>query len=236
METVRLNAILEKPGIHIYPLSRLVHAPAANWEKLIEMIEEGKEKAFAYYLPMREGVALFCSKKGADAEQISGDVVNRARQMGGKRGRTMARDNDNAFRSFVTTFYPQISKFERSLLREIQDGVQLEGVTLFGTPHLEVRDLDDKKRFVFLHAAHWKSKELTVYMQLLSFIVEQKYGGQADQLWCMDLRTGKNVKFKSQESRLQSQCRSAAKHYARFAKVLSSESPPPEHSGWAARS
>jgi hypothetical protein len=210
------------PSIHIYPLSRLVLAPAAKWEQLIKMIEDGKEKAFAYYLPMREGVALFCSRPGADVEAVAAEVVARARQMGGKRGQNMAKDNDAAFRQFVSIFYPQISKFERSLLREGQDGVDLEGINLAGTPHLEVRDANEKTRYVFLHAAKWPESELRVYLQLLAFIIEKKYAASAEQLWCMDLRTGKTVKFKS-GLRLERQCRIAAKHYARFANAIASE-------------
>jgi len=53
-----------KPAVHIYTLSRLVHAPAGRWERKIDEIEKGRDKAYAYYQPMREAVIAYCAAKG----------------------------------------------------------------------------------------------------------------------------------------------------------------------------
>ena len=42
------------PAVHIYTLSRLVHSPAAGWEKQIAKIEAGRVKAYTVVVPARE--------------------------------------------------------------------------------------------------------------------------------------------------------------------------------------
>src|SRR5690349_7658750 len=106
-------------NVHIYPLSRLVHAPAAKWEQLLKSIEEGKSRAFGYYLPLREAVILFCAKGGNNREQIVNDMVARARQMGGSKGARVARDNEEAFRVFEKDFFPRVRQYKRDFLRDL---------------------------------------------------------------------------------------------------------------------
>lgn len=211
-----------KPIIHVYPLSRLVNAPAASWEKFINQIEEGKEKAFGYYLPMREAVVRFCARNAKGFDGILSEMIRRAQGMGGSRGQRIADDNESAFKTFVEEFYPKIGKYKRDLLRDVQDGVVYEGITVLGAPHFVVQDQDEKTRYVFLHAANWSPQQLKTYLQLLAMIVQKKYGGTADQLWCMDLRKGITVKFVG-SARLSSHCSDAARHYARLAKIMTSE-------------
>jgi hypothetical protein len=69
------------PAVHIYTLSRLVHSPAAGWEKQIAKIEAGQRKAYAYYLPMREAVVRFCSSDGRGSDAIVKEMRRRAEQM-----------------------------------------------------------------------------------------------------------------------------------------------------------
>jgi hypothetical protein len=211
--------VSKHPTIHIYTLSRLVHAPAAGWEKLINQIEAGRQKAYAYYLPMREGVVLFCAGGGKDFEKILTVMKRRAEEMGGLRGPRVAADNEDAFRTFVEKFYPKISKFKRSLLRDTQSGVTLEGVALLGAPHFVAVDQTGETRYIFLYPAKWKPNELKSYLHLLATIVEERYGGVSGQVWCMNLRMGKTVKFK-RSARLSSRCSDAAKHYARIAGLI----------------
>jgi hypothetical protein len=211
--------VSKHPTIHIYTLSRLVHAPAAGWEKLIDQIEAGRQKAYAYYLPVREAVVRFCGGGGKDFEEILADMKRRAEVMGGMRGPKVASDNENAFVTFVEEFYPKISKFKRNLLHDTQSGVMLEGVALLGAPHFVAVDQKGETRYVFLYPAKWKPNELKSYLLLLATIVEERYGGMSGQIWCMDLRTGKTVKFK-RTARLSSRCSAAAKHYARVAGLI----------------
>lgn len=114
--------VSKHPTIHTYTLSRLVHAPAAGWEKLIDQIEAGRQKAYAYYLPMREAIVRFCGGGGKDFEEILADMKRRAEVMGGMRGPKVASDNGNAFVTFGE-FYPKIGKFKRNLLHDTQSGV-----------------------------------------------------------------------------------------------------------------
>jgi hypothetical protein len=65
----------DAPVVHIYPLSRLVHAPASRWESLLKSIEEGRFQAFSHYLPLREAVVLFCNKAGRGQDQIVSDTL-----------------------------------------------------------------------------------------------------------------------------------------------------------------
>ena len=207
------------PTIHIYTLSRLVHAPAAGWEKLIAQIEAGRQKAYAYYLPMREAVVRFCAGGGEDFEDILAGVKRRAEEMGGVRGPKVASDNEKAFVSFVEDFYPKITKFKHSLLHDTQSGVTLEGVALLGAPHFVVADQKGQTRYVFLYAAKWKPADLKSYLHLLATIVEERHEGVSSQIWCMDLKTGRTIKFK-RTARLSSRCAAAAKHYARVAGLI----------------
>jgi len=205
-----------RPQIHVYPLSRLVHAPARGWEKLLAKIEDEKQRAFAHYLPMREGVVLFCAGGGRDTEKLANEVASRALQMGGvRRGKLMAAGNEAAFRMFVDVFYPEIKKFKRSFLRDSQSGVEFEGILLAGSPHLEVIDKHGNTRYVFLHAAEWESDDLKAYLELLAVVIERKYGASASDLWCMDLKTGETIAFKGSK-RIRKRCVDAAHHFARF--------------------
>ena len=208
--------------VHIYPLSRLVNAPASKWERLIESIEEGKLRAFSYYLPMREGVVLFCARDGKGFDTILADLIRRAREMGGVRGDEIAVDNEAAFRVFVETFYPKIGKFKRDCLREGQDGVAFQGILLLGAPHFIATDRDGQTRYVFLLSAKWSRRDLKAYLALLSVVVEKQYNGTAKQIWCMDLKSGKTIPFTA-STRVRNQCADSAKHYARLASVMASE-------------
>src|SRR5207237_1269133 len=84
-----------------------------KWETLLKAIEEGKSRAFGYYLPLREAVILFCAKSGRDREQIVNDMVARARQMGGSKGARIAKDNEKAFRVFESQFFPKIRQYRK---------------------------------------------------------------------------------------------------------------------------
>jgi|SRR5690348_5282608 len=210
------------PVVHVYPLSRLVHAPASRWESLLKSIEEGKTRAFRYYLPLREAVVLFCSKGGKDRDQIVSGMVARARSAGGSRGAKVAKDNDDAFRVFESSFYPRIKAYKGDFLRESQTGHPFEGVTLVGSPHFEVLDQGGADRYVFLYPAGWERDEINAYLELLSIIVQKRFGKPPESLWCMNLRTGRDEKWKS-SARVRKRCENAARLYARLINAMESE-------------
>lgn len=207
------------PEVHVYPLSRLVHAPATEWVRMLDSLEEGKDYANRYYLPMREAVIGFCSQKGQDRDTIVSTMVSRAQALGGSRRQRIVTDNQAAFDSFESCFYPRISKFHRGLLRDRQPGVGFEGIDLVGTPHLLVTDQDDRKRYVFLHAANWKDDDLKAYLELLSVILEQRFQAGSDSIWCMNLRSGRDVRWRP-SSRTRRRCAKAARLYGRLVQAV----------------
>ena len=207
------------PTIHIYPLSRLVHAPAANWEKLLKSIEDGKKRAFSYYLPLREAVVLYCRKQSKGRDRIVSDMLARAKQVGGSRGALVARNNNSAFSSFEAVFYPRIGKYRRDFLRETHSACRFHGVTLVGAPHLEVEDKKGRKRYVVLLPSEWPQDDLKAYLELLAILIEECYGEDSSSLWPMDLRNGVDIKWRT-GSRIRRRCESAARLYGRLIDLL----------------
>jgi hypothetical protein len=205
------------PTTHIYTFSRLVHAYPGSWEKLLASMESEKQIAYSYYLPMREAIVLFCEKRGKDRDAIFQHMVDRARKMGGARGPRMAKDNAEAFINFEGAFYPKISRFRRSLLREQRTGCEFEGLILEGGPHFEAVDQRGRKRQVFLHAAKWSRNDLAAYLELLGIVIEDSYGGDNTSLWVSDLKNGREIKWRS-SSRVRNRCSGAAKLYMRLVK------------------
>jgi hypothetical protein len=205
----------KKPAVHIYTLSRLVHAPAGGWERKIEEIEEGRDKAYAYYQPMREAVIAYCAAKGKGRERIVSRMLAEAGSQPRGRGQDPEKDNLRAFETFEARCYPKIGSFVCSLLRKPQGlGVPLEGILLQGTPHFQVTDKDGETRYVFLHPSNWTEESLKAYLELLSFVVEATFGAPATSIWHMDLRSGRVSKYGSSK-RIRQRCVDAARHYAR---------------------
>src|SRR5678816_2701611 len=154
--------------VHILPLSKLVHTSPVRWEKLLRDLEEGKPRAYKYYLPLREAVAQFCKGDRSDRNVIVGEMIARARGTGGKYGEGIAKANESAFRVFEDIFLPRIRRLKRNFLRDDHPGFGFGGLTIYGNPHLEVVDEHNADRFVMLHAADWDRKELKAYLDLLS--------------------------------------------------------------------
>jgi hypothetical protein len=205
-----------KPGVHIYTLSRLVHAPAAGWERRIQEIEKGRLKAYGYYQPMREAVVSYCAAGGTGRDRIVARMLVETRRQPRARGQDPERDNLSAFEIFETSCYPKIAKFVQGLLRKPQGpGVPFEGVFLFGTPHLEVTDKNGKVRYVFLQSSDWKDDDVKAYLELLAVVVENGFGDPAGSIWHMNLRTGRLALHRSSK-RVRRRCADAARHYGRI--------------------
>jgi hypothetical protein len=203
------------PIVHIYTLSRLVHAPAGGWERKIEEIEEGRDKAYSYYQPMREAVIAYCAAEGRGREKIVSRMLADARGKPHGHGQDPEADNLRTFETFEASCYPKIGSFVRSLIRMPQGmGVPLEGVLLQGTPHFQATDKEGETRYVFLHPSNWTEENLKAYLELLSFIVEATFDAPATSIWHMNLRSGRVSKYGSRK-RIRQRCVDAARLYAR---------------------
>lgn len=202
--------------VHIYTLSRLVHAPAGSWERKIEEIEQGRRQAYVYYGPMREAVVAFCASKGVGRDKIISRMLAKARHQPRGRGQNPEKDNLAAFETFEEICYPKIGSFHRSLLRRSQGaGVSFEEILLRGAPHFKATDKSGATRYVFLHASRWADDDLKAYLELLGVIVEAEFNQPATSIWHMNLRTGLTSKHRPSK-RMRSKCVDAARHYARL--------------------
>lgn len=205
--------------LHIYKLSRLVHASPSQWEKKLRELEDNKDRAYAYYQPAREAIVRLCVHPKTK-DRIVMALIARAKQVPHGKGSDPVRDNMKAFESFETIFLPKIQRFEEHYLRtENRQGVSFEGISLTGLPHFAAIDAKGTKRYVFLYPSAWNAKDLAAYLELLSFIIESKFNEDALSLWCMNLRTGKTINHKC-SSRLRRRCGDAARLYLRLAKSL----------------
>jgi hypothetical protein len=119
------------PGVHIYTLSCLVHAPAGSWERKLQQIEQGRDKAYLYYQPVREAAVAYCATEGEDRDSIVSQMMAQARRQPRGRGQDPESDNLGAFEIFESSCYPKIGAFVGSLLWRPQvPGVPFEGVML----------------------------------------------------------------------------------------------------------
>jgi len=143
----------------------------------------------------------------------------RAISSSGVRGRKVARDNADAFNCFVDIFYPKIGRFRRDLLRHQRTGCEFEGLELEGGPHFEATDVKGRRRYVFLLAANWATRDVDAYLELLGIVLEKCYASESSSLWPMDLRTGREIKWKP-SARIRKRCRDAARHYSRMIRTI----------------
>jgi len=203
--------------LHVYQLSRLVHASPAQWERLLTSMEEDKERAYNYYQPMRQAAAQLCSLGLAKRDLIVGKLISDAARIRAGKGQNPVRDNVRAFEAFELNFYPKVRTMIRSLLREDQQGgVTFEGLKITGLPHLEVEDRKGNVRYVFLYPSIWNRDDLKAYLELLYEIVRVRFRADPKSIWCMGLREGKTIRFKPSRS-IRRKCQEAAQHFCRFA-------------------
>jgi hypothetical protein len=204
-----------EPSVHIYTLSHLVNARVGGWERMIEDLERGRRSAYAYYQPVREAVVTYCARGGQRREEVVARMIQHARQQPRGRGQDPERDNLAAFEIFESACYPRVGQFVRSLLRQPQaGGVFFSGVWLTGAPHLHVKDKRGRDRYVFLRASLWNEDNLKAYMELLGVVVENTFGAGPENIWHMDLRSGRVTRHRPSK-RVRANCVDAARHFAR---------------------
>ena len=205
-----------KPTVHLYTLSQLVYALPGSWERKIKKIEEGRERAYGCYQPVREAIASFCAANGSGRERIVARMMKQAQEAPRGRGQNPERDNMRAFKVFEEKCYSKIGSFVRSLIRRPQGlGVSFESVLLRGAPHLEVTDKDGESFYVFVSAAKWPEQDLKAYLELLSIVVQSEFDASPSSIWHMDLRRGGVSKYRP-SMRVKKRCADAAQHYARI--------------------
>jgi hypothetical protein len=208
--------------VHIYPLSKLVHALPGDWERDIRLLETGKLWAYAYYQPLREAVVLYCKAHGKRYEESLKLLETRAHSVPAGRGADPVRDNKAAFNVFVEHFYPRMGKFVKSLLQtDAKGGCKFAGVQLLGMPQFVTTDKAGRERYVFLLASKWKKDDLKAYLELLAVIIAERFGAAPESIWCMDLRSGTDGQWRS-SARVRGRCEKAAVLYARFIQLMSS--------------
>lgn len=203
-------------SIHIYPLSRLVGAPAAKWEKILAELEEKQKRLFSYYGASREACVRLSSSGNRERDAIMHDMIATANATPHAPWQDIVNDNIRAFVSFEKSFLPKIKSFDASLLRLPKgEGTNFNGINLHGSPHMIVKDRRGRTRYAYLHPSDWTDDCLKAYLELLTIVVEDQFGGTAGDLWWMDLRTGKTIPWKS-SAKTRRECRDAIKHYMRF--------------------
>jgi hypothetical protein len=205
------------PETHLYSLSRLVHAGPWSWQRLLNEVEEGRSYASRYYQPMRDGIVQFCARRGRNADDIKREI--RAQIRPEQRWPNRLADNLDGFECFGEDFFPRINRFRHSFLHQRKDPCQFEGLDVNGGPHFEVIDEHGETRHVYLHAAKWKPNDLAAYLELLGIIIETDYGGDPKSMWVMDLRSGKDVKWKSRPA-MRKRCVGTAQLFAKFLRAM----------------
>jgi hypothetical protein len=160
-------------SVHIYALSKLVHASPGDWESALKAIEQKKRLAYGYYLPLREAVVLHCKTRGKKHDDIVAQLEERARAVIAPKGSDPVRDNMAAFRVFVEKFHPRIGKFHKSLLGGDGGGsCDFAGVRLLGAPHFVAADSDGQDRYyVYLLASRCRRNRSPRAYQISSTIV-----------------------------------------------------------------
>jgi|ERR1700722_7800880 len=205
------------PETHLYSLSRLVHAGPWSWQRLLGEIEEGRSYASRYYQPVRDAVVQFSATRGRNRDGLVREI--RAQIRPERRWPNRLADNLDAFENFSENFFPRIARFRRNFLHQQKDALLFEGLELNGGPHFEVVDSNGATRHVFLHAAKWKPNDLAAYLELLGVIIEADFGGDSKSMWVMDLKSGKDIKWKSKPA-LRRRCIGTARLFARFLRTM----------------
>lgn len=196
-----------------------MHASPVQWEKKLRELEENRDRAYAYYQPAREAIVRLCVHPKTRDKIVTALIARASRVPHGK-GSDPVHDNLRAFECFETAFLSRIQCFGEHYLRtENRQGVSFEGVLLTGLPHFAAIDAKGARRYVFLYPSAWNSKDLSAYLELLSFIIESKFKEDPSSLWCMNLRTGKTMNHKC-SSKLRRRCGDTARLYSRLTKNL----------------
>ena len=203
--------------VHIYTLSRLVHAPAGSWERKIEEIEQGRRQAYVYYGPMREAVVAFCASKGVGRDKIISRMLAKARHQPRGRGQNPDKDRLGGVRDLRGDLLSENRVVSPQSPEEVARGRRLsfEEILLRGAPHFKATNKSGATRYVFLHASRWADDDLKAYLELLGVIVEAEFNQPATSIWHMNLRTGLTSKHRPSK-RMRSKCVDAARHYARL--------------------
>lgn len=198
---------MAKTKIHIYPLSRLVFAPAVDWLRILEELEGGRKQMFWSYKPLRQGAYRLLKAKEPQRENIYEEVEQLAQRAGGGK---CAKANVRGLRVFEKEFMPSIAGAKTNLMEQDARGVEFGGVVLVGGPHFSVLDKSGGTRFIYLHPSAWEDDESEAFCELLTVIIEKRFEAEASNLWFLDLRKGTRLAWPKSKLRLRRKCEQAA--------------------------
>lgn len=199
---------MSKPAYHIYLLSRLAFADATDWQKILKELRQGRKNMFWSYKPLRSGAFRMASRNAPDSTSIYGDVSNLAMKAGGDRCR---KANVQALQQFETIFLPDIAKAQSSFMESPEPLVDFGPIQLVGGSHFSVLDTKSQRKFVYLQpSAGWQERETEAFCELLTVTVESRYGGTARDVWFLDLREGKRVRWNASKKSVRKKCEKAA--------------------------
>lgn len=198
---------MSKPIVHIYLLSRLAFADVTDWQKIIKQLRDGRKSMYWSYKPLRTGAYRLASRDGTDPRAIYADVANLAQAAGGERCRSA---NVAALEAFENIFLPEMTKAKSNFMEGPSLPVDFGAVQLVGGPHFSAVGNGSRDRFVYLHPSRWELDEITAFCELLTVIVEKRFGARAQDILFLDIRNRARIPWPRSRSLVRRKCRQAA--------------------------
>lgn len=202
-----------KQRLHIHQLSRLAFAQVTDWDRILCELESARKQMFWSYKPVRSGAFnLLQADDTGQAQEIYRCVAELAQKAGGAK---CARANVAALQVFENRFLRSIQSSKDNYMEFKATGVDFGGAELIGGPHFSVIDRSAGTRFVYLHPSNWKKEQTDAFCELLTVVLEEKFGASARDLWFLDLRNGVRIPWKSRP-RVRRRCEQAARLLVRL--------------------
>jgi hypothetical protein len=197
-----------KQRLHIHQLSRLAFAQVTDWNRVLNELEAARKQMFWSYKPLRSGAFnLLQAEDSEQAQDIYRCVAELAEKAGGAK---CARANVIALQVFENRFLRSIRSAKDNYMEFTAPGVDFGGAELISGPHFSISDTSSSLRFVYLHPSNWKQEQTEAFCELLTVVLEKKFGAGARDLWFLNLRNGKRIPWKS-KARVRAKCEKAAR-------------------------
>jgi hypothetical protein len=204
---------MSRQRLHIHQLSRLAFAQVTDWNRILNELESARKQMFWSYKPLRSGAFnLLQAEDSERAQEIYRCVAELAKKAGGAR---CARANVAALQVFESRFLRSIYSPKDNFMESTAPGVDFGGTELVGGPHFGVMDKTSGTKFVYLHPSRWEKDQTEAFCELLTVVLEEKFKAGAHDLWFLDLRTGKRIRWRS-KPRIRRKCEQAARLLARL--------------------
>jgi len=205
---------MAKQRFHIHQLSRLAFAQVTDWDRILRELEARRRQMFWSYKPLRSGAFnLLKAEDISEVQEIYDCVTKLAEKAGGAR---CASANVKALQVFENRFTPTIDSPGDNFMEFSAPGVDFAGAELIGGPHFSVIGKAADTKFVYLHPSNWKEEQTEAFCELLTVVLEKKFGAGACDLWFLDLRSGKRLPWPKSKPRVRRKCEQAARLLARL--------------------